>query len=336
MRLPFIKLKHIGDALIMTPMLTAVRARHPEAEIHVVVRRGTEGILAGCPAIDQLHTSAAPTGERQTGTRWQDIQLLRRLRKVGFDSAFELGDGDRGRMLAWLCGAKQRFANDTHPPMSRWWRSRFTTVGEEKWSGRHQVEKDFGIVQSALDLGEPIPPLCFEESAAEAWPHGEPFILFHPATRWTQKRWPRERWIELGQSLAKSHSIVVSCGPDAEEIAEARAIADGIGARATSTEGKLSWAQLAGALRAAKMFVGVDTAAMHLAAACQCPTVALFGSSRDWAWCPWAVRHQILGPTEADWQAVRDSGQVKQEIRKLIFKVSVKDTLAACRAMLER
>jgi ADP-heptose:LPS heptosyltransferase len=115
-------------------------------------------------------------------------------------------------------------------------------------------------------------------------------------------------------------------------------IVDSIGPRATSTVGKLSWAQLAGALRAAKMFVGVDTAAMHLAAACQCPTVALFGSSREWAWHPWAVRHQILGPTEADWQAAqtaRDTGQVKQEIRKLIFKVSVKETLAACRAMLE-
>jgi heptosyltransferase-3 len=336
MRLLFIKLKHIGDALIMTPMLTAVRARHPEAEIHVVVRRGTEGILAGCPAIDQLHTSAAPAGERQPGARWHDIQLLRRLRKVGFDTAFELGDGDRGRMLAWLCGAKKRFANDTHPPMSRWWRSRFTGVGTENWKGRHRVEKDFVTVQSALDLAEPIPPLCFDTDAAEVWPHAGPFILFHPATRWTQKRWPRERWIELGQALAKSTSIVVSCGPDAEEVAEAQAIADGIGTRATSTKGKLSWAQLAGALRAAKMFVGVDTAAMHLAAACQCPTVALFGSSRDWAWHPWAVRHQILGPTEADWQAARDTGQVKQEIRKLIFKVSVKETLAACQAMLAR
>ena len=335
MRLLFIKLKHIGDALIMTPMLTAVRARHPEAEIHVVVRHGTEGILAGCPAIDQLYTSAAPAGERQRGALWHDIQLLRRLRKVGFDSAFELGDGDRGRMLAWLCGAQQRFANDTQPPMSRWWRSRFTKVRIENLKGRHQVEKDFVAVQSALNLNEPIPSLCFDVSASESWPNPEPFILFHPATRWKQKRWPRERWIELGRSLSNSHSIVVSCGPDAEEIAEARAIVDGIGARATSTKGELSWAQLAGALRVAKMFVGVDTAAMHLAAACQCPTVALFGSSRDWAWCPWAVRHQILGPTEADWQAVRDSGQVKQEIRKLIFKVSAKEALAACRAMLE-
>ena len=267
------------------------------------------------------------------GSKRKDIVLVS---KVGFDYAFELGDGDRGRMLAWLCGTQKRFANDTQPTMSRWWRSRFTKVGTEDWKGRHQVEKDFITVQSALDLAEPIPPLCFEESTTETWPHGEPFILFHPVTRWTQKRWPRERWIELGRTLGGEYPIQVSCGPDAEEIAEAQAIADGIGPQATSTEGKLSWAQLAGALRAAKMFVGVDTAAMHLAAACQCPTVALFGSSRDWAWRPWAVRHQILGPSEADWQAVRDSAQAKQENRKLIFKVSVKDTLAACRAMLER
>ncbi len=336
MRLLFIKLKHIGDALLMTPMLTAVRAQYPAAEIHVVVRRGTEGILAGCPAIDHLHTAAAPAGERESGTRWKDIQLLRRLRNIGFDMAFELGDGDRGRMLAWLCKARQRFANDSSPPMSRWWRSRFTRVGTENWKGRHRVEKDFATVHAALDLALPIPPLCFEESASISWPQDGPFILFHPATRWTQKRWPHGRWIELGRSLAELHPIVVSCGPDAEEVAEAQAIVEGIGEQAKSTEGKLSWAQLAGAMRVAKLFVGVDTAAMHLAAACQCPTVALFGSSRDWAWHPWAVPHQILGPSEADWQAVRDSGEVKTEMRKLILKVSVPDTLAACQAMLKR
>jgi len=335
MRLLFIKLKHIGDALIMTPTLTAVRAKYPEAEIHVVVRRGTEGILAGCPAIDHLHTAAAPMGERKPDSWWNDIQLLRRLRRVGFDYAFELGDGDRGRMLAWLCGTKKRFANDTQPTMSWWWRKRFTKVGTEKWKGRHQVEKDFVTVQSVLDLAEPIPPLCFEESATKTWSHTEPFILFHPVTRWKQKRWPRERWIELGQTLAEEYPIQVSCGPNMEEITEAQAIVDGIGPRAASTEGKLSWGELAGTLRAANLFVGVDTAAMHLAAACKCPTIALFGSSRDWAWRPWAVQHQILGPSEADWKSVLESAQTKQEIRKLIFKISVKETLAACRAMLE-
>ena len=64
MRLLFVKLKHIGDALIMTPALMAARAAYPRAEIWVVVRQGCEGILAGCPAIDRVLTTAAPEAHR--------------------------------------------------------------------------------------------------------------------------------------------------------------------------------------------------------------------------------------------------------------------------------
>jgi len=70
MRLLFVKPKHIGDILLLTPTLAATRAAHPDAEIWVIVREGTEGILAGCPAIDHLITAPAPeikTGRGQTG-----------------------------------------------------------------------------------------------------------------------------------------------------------------------------------------------------------------------------------------------------------------------------
>ena len=60
MRLLFVKLKHIGDSLLLTPTLSAVRTMYPDSEIWVVVRRGCEAILRGCPAIDNLLTAAAP------------------------------------------------------------------------------------------------------------------------------------------------------------------------------------------------------------------------------------------------------------------------------------
>ena len=58
--------------------------------------------------------------------------------------------------------------------------------------------------------------------------------------------------------------LVVSVGPDPEEVALADAIVNELGLAALSTQGKLSWAQLAGLLSRARLFVGVDTAAMHL------------------------------------------------------------------------
>ena len=84
--------------------------------------------------------------------------------------------------------------------------------------------------------------------------------------------------------------------PDAAEVAVANAIAEGIGGGAASTGGKLSWPQLAGLIGHAKIFAGVDTAAMHLAAACQTPTIGVFGPSIDWQWSPWKCPHRVCAP----------------------------------------
>ena len=330
MRLLFTKLKHIGDALIMTPMLTAVRTQYPEAEIHVVVRHGTEGILAGCPAIDYLHAAATPKGERQAGFWWRDLQLMGRLWRIGFDYAFELGDGDRGRMIAWLSGAKQIYANDTKAPINWWWRSRFTKFSNKQCSSSHRVEKDYTTVRLQLDLPREIPPLCFTQNDAEPWPDQSPFLLFHPATRWQRKRWPTNRWIELGRKLAKDHDIVVSCGPETDEIDEAQAITEGIGKRASSTKGRLSWPQLAGALRAANLFVGVDTAAMHLAAACQCPIVGLFGQSIVSQWRPWKASCQIIHPGE--WMSEKKISQ--HSALEIMKEIPTDKVLTAAREMM--
>jgi len=58
MKILLIKLKNIGDVLIMTPAIRGIRERHPEARISVLVRAGTEGILAGCKDIDEVQTQA--------------------------------------------------------------------------------------------------------------------------------------------------------------------------------------------------------------------------------------------------------------------------------------
>src|SRR5471030_1406040 len=219
----FIKLKHIGDTLILTPTLMAARAVHPDALIWVVVRKGCEGILAGCPAIDRVLVSAAPEAENRSGLTWlQDIQLIRLLRAQRFDLAFELTDGDRGRTLAWLSGAKARCANVAVRPLHWFWRDKFNRPSHYNWMGGHKVEKDFFTVSECLPLGADIPPLSFERSRTEPWQAARglgDFALIHPGTRWQRKRWPLANWIELGRELlARFPNLIISCGPDAEEV----------------------------------------------------------------------------------------------------------------------
>jgi heptosyltransferase-3 len=339
MRLLFVKLRHIGDALIMTAMLSAVRRNHPHAQIWVVVRKGCEGILAGCPAIDRILTAAPAERENRSGLAWwHELQMVAELRRQHFDHAFELGDNGHGRWLAWLSGAKSVGADEGQRQVGWWWSKRFSLLQMQFASRKamHRAEKDFNIVQQLLPLTGDVPPMEFHRDRCAPWEASglrTPFIVFHPGTRWLRKRWPVERWFELGRHLAGlGFQIVISAGPDAEEVALGDELVKSIGGDTLSTGGKTGWRQLAWLLHRARMFVGVDTAAMHLAAACQCPTVAIFGPSWIPAWRPWKVIHRVVSPAPLPSpDPTVDPDEVQ---RSLIAKIPLGEVASACAAVL--
>jgi len=300
-RLLFVKLKHIGDALLMTPTLTAVRENYPNTEIWVVVRQGTEGILAGCPAIDCLLT-VTPIGStsRGLGSFWRDLRTWFHLYRQQFDFAFELTDGDRGRWFAGTTRARQRCVNVSTHRLNLWWRLWFNRQSKIPWLEKHRVAKDYHTVTDFLPLKGEIPPLSFATPnipMPKVARHLDDFVVIHPGTRWARKRWPKEYWVQLGHILLRrGHGIILSSGPDNRE----RNFAHQLLSRwdsckyAFSTDGKWSWEELASCLSNARAFIGVDTAAMHLAAACQCPVVAIFAHSFACQWRPWKSPHVLL------------------------------------------
>lgn len=299
MRLLFVKLRHIGDALLLTPTLAAAKEVCPRAEIWVVVRGGCEGILAGCPHIDELRTAMIPEhGAARESRRGSDVRLLRELRGVHFEHAFELGGGDRGRWMTALSGARGRTTTTTAMVFPRHWKIAFNRPALAKRYGFHEVQRDYMTVRKILPLPDEIPPLRFDPRAMRPWSPGDlpgEFAVIHAGTRWAKKAWPEDRWIETARGLLERvPRLVLSSGPDPGERALAARMCSALGPRVVSTDGQTSWAQLAWLLQRARLFVGVDTAAMHLAAACDCPTVALFGDSKIFEWYPWRVRHRVV------------------------------------------
>ncbi|MCF7787385.1 MAG: putative lipopolysaccharide heptosyltransferase III [Prosthecobacter sp.] len=302
MRILLVKLRHIGDALLMTPTVQALKDSFPDSEIDVVVRKGTEGILSGCPSINKIYTTASPEKSKRSGSSfWKDLQLLETIRRGKYDLAVEMGNNDRGRTIVGLSGAKKRCANTHVYQIARPWKWLMTHLGNSEWSIIHRAQADFLNVKDFLELPMQEPgTLIFERSATTAPPFAlapdKPLVIFHPGTRWQRKRWNESHWAIFGASLiSQNHQIVISVGPDPEEIALGERLTQAIGAGCTSTAGKIQWQQLAWLLYQARLFVGVDTAAMHLAAATGCPTVALFGPDSDARnWAPWKTQHQIV------------------------------------------
>jgi heptosyltransferase III len=338
-RLLFLKPKHIGDALLLTPTLMAVKARYPEAVIWVLVRRGTESILAGCPAIDRIVTTASAEAKgRRLSALLDDLRLVRELRRQRFDYAFELSDSDRGRWLAWGSGAVQRVATRYYTRINWIARRAITRFSDTDWLRGHRVEKDFALVTEVIPLSLPVPPLAFQQERRVGWPPAaavREFAVLHPGTRWLRKQWPLEHWISLGRLLqSRNLALVISSGPDAEERETARQLQAALGPTVLNTDGQASWAQLAGLLGRARLFVGVDTAAMHLAAACQCPTVAIFGPSVMHFWRPWQVAHRVV-QAEAARAAQQEPDYLTRVAVLSAQTVAVADVQAACEELLK-
>ncbi len=335
MKVLLIKLKNLGDTLLLTPVIRGIKLRYPDSHVTAVVRSGTETILTGCPDLDEVISSSALAESRGMG--WlEQIRSLLKIRAQHYDWVFELTDNSRGRWLTCWSDATNKCTSAHGWPIPWYFRCCFTALSRQNWHLMHRVEKDYSLIAEYLDLSPNIPPLCFEigEKCKQPIETCRPYAVMHPVSRWKRKAWPAERWIEIGRELSTMGlSLVISSGPDPEEIALTNEICMGLKSSAVSTRGQLSWRELAQTLAQASLFVGLDTAAMHLAAACQCPVVALFGPSIEHHWHPWKSPYEIVSP----------GGLLHREYPAFLYDVekrsmldiSVDEVIMACQRMLK-
>jgi heptosyltransferase-3 len=337
MRILLIKPKQIGDSLILTPTIAGIKQAHPEAEIWVLIRRGCEGILAGCPDIARILTLAGvEKSDRSRGDLWRQVRVLLELRNVKFDYVFELGDGHRARLFAMLARAGRRCSVKTSSPLKPFEARRFALATFD-WQTCHRVEKDYYSVSEFLPLPEIIPRMIFEPDRAQPWGPGAAladFCVVQLGTRQGFNRWHREGWRDVCRQLLEGFPhLVVTCGPVAHEREEADWLRQQLGARALSTDGRATWPEMAWLLGRAKLFVGPNTAAMHLAAACRCPVVALFGPSIEDHWYPWQVPYRIV--TSPGYKAPAGIAERYARVKKRTMEeIQPRQVIAACQDLL--
>lgn len=340
MRLLFIKPKHIGDSLILTPTLVAAKQAHPQAEIWVVVRRGCEGILAGCPVIDKIITLAAvDKRERHWSDPLKEIGVWLKLSASRFDYVFELGDGHRGRRLAFLARGGKRYSVNPASPLKPRELKKFDGVSSFDWHLGHRVEKDYRSVAEFFPLPQEIPPLNFVRERTRPWEPArelKSFALMQIGSRQGFNLWPREKWLAAGNYLRKRFGhLVISCGKAPHELEEATRLQKQMGSGVLTTLGQAGWPEMADLLYRAQLCLTPNTATMHLAAACQCPTVAIFGPTFEDNWRPWKSPNRIVA--QRDDVVATDPAQRMERMRtRTAEAVELADVLAACEELKPR
>jgi len=343
-----IKLRHHGDVLLATPVLVALKAAAPPLEIDALVYDDTAPMLEGHPALSRLHTvGRAWRGSRPLARAKAEWQLFSSLRERGYDLIMHLTEHPRGAWLARALGARWRVAPRIHD--RDWlWRACFThRFALPPTPRRHMVEwnldalRRIGVQPAQADRRVIFVPGAAAEASAqarlvEAGLEAGAFVHLHPSSRWRFKCWPADKMAALADQLAAAgERIVFTAAPDAEE----KKLVDDIVARmrapCVNLAGQLSIKELGALVARARLFIGVDSMPMHLAAARGVPVLALFGPSGELQWGPWNVAHEVVTSNHACRPCGND-GCGGGKLSECLTTLEVEPVLAAARRLLER
>lgn len=300
-----VKLGHHGDVLLATPVLGVLKSHAPRLEVDALVYDATAPMLEGHPALARLHAIERASRERgPLGRLAAEQRLFRALRARRYDLLVHLGEQYRGAWLARGLGARFSVA-PVVPARGRFWKKSFTHFFPvPPGNRRHRVEINLDAlrrigVQPAPDERRVrfVPGVEAEQAAARLAPP-QPFVHFHPASRWRFKCWPAAKCAQLIEQLAgDGHAVVITAAPGETDLVDK--ILAHTRAPVTNLAGKLSIKELGALIARARLFIGVDSMPMHLAGAMGVPTVALFGPSGEIEWGPWGVERRIITSTHS-------------------------------------
>ena len=273
-RILVINVARIGDTLMLTPILHALKDAAPRGELACIAHPGRAAVLQHLPFLDRLipmtKLSAPFKGWFARG-RW-DYALV-----YGNDGALVR----YALRVAHRVIAFQQALPALNPQL-------FRTVIRPQTTMHSVAER--ALLANALGVNVADPRLVYavtadERSAAQIWraqhiaTDAWPLVMLHPASFPTKayRNWPLESFAQLGKMIAArwSNAVFVITG-GREDRAAAKLLAAQLGPRAVSYAGQGGLRQTAAILASADLYVGVDTGLTHLAGALSVPMVALY------------------------------------------------------------
>lgn len=347
-RVLVVKLRHLGDVLLTSPVFTVLKNHVPHLEIDALVYRDTEPMLSGHPAINHIHTIDRNWKQEgwpaQLSNEWR---LFRSLRARHYDLIVHLTENPRGAVLMLLLGARYGVARAYPAKRGRLWRNSFTHLYQVPAKPRHAVEihldalRRLGIYPEIDERRLVLTVSDEAETSVRALMarhdfKAQEFIHIHPTSRWLFKCWELDKYVALIDSLQDmGERVVMTAAPAEHELQFAAGIVSQLKRPPVDLCGKLNLKQLAALTRQAKCFVGVDSVPMHIASAMRTPVVVLFGPSGDLEWGPWQVNALVL-TTNHSCRPCGQDGCGNGKVSECLTNIPVDEVLNAINELIKK
>lgn len=305
----------LGDCVMATPTLRAVRGLWPEAHIAVLIRDTLAPIVEALPAIDQVIAHHKGRGTpAPDATRGGPIRLVRRLAGMNFDLAVLLPNSFRAAALVAMAGIKRRVGYDrdgrglllTDHLLPRKTAGRFTPVPTldyylalARYLGCDNPDPVMRLATRPADdarAGRLLQDLGHGDDATR------PLVLLNPGAQKPTKRWPAERFAQLGDRLRERYDadIAITGSPAERGVLEA-VIGASRGPVFNLPARGMDLHLLKAVTRRCDLMVTNDTGPRHIAAAFGVPVVTLFGpTGPEWTRIPFKDERMVIAPGKLD------------------------------------
>ena len=282
----------LGDVILITPLIRAVRQLFPSAQIDALVLPQTSSILQNNPYLTEiLHFD-------KRKDKWKSFfNTIKTIRKNKYDLAISPHSSTTTAYLMLLGGIKERLG------FNRWHAAKYLTLKVPHLQGVHKIKKNLHLLSVFSDQEfEMDTELYTEDQSVKKYQqelqkftgNRKPVIALAPGSVWYTKRWPEEKYIELTKLLRQSgYNLIFVGGPDEREICTK--IINKAGIEAKNYAGEASPLDSAALLKYCDMLICNDSGAMHIANAVKTDVIAFFGPTvRDIGYFPFRENDIVM------------------------------------------
>lgn len=329
----------IGDVLLSTPVIKALRQKFPQAYISMLVAPYAKDIVEGNPYLDEVIVYDK-AGKHKSW--WRTIKFAGRLKKKKFDLAVILHPGNRLHLIAFLAGIPLRLGYNRKLGFL----VNLRKVHKKQEGRKHEAEynlellSELGVSGNPYDLFMPIrqesESYVEELFRKEGISQADKILAINPGASCPSKIWPAENFARVAKKLAGPHNfkILILGGP--KEIHLADKVACEIKGKVINLAGKTSVSQLASIFKRCSLFISNDSGPVHIASAVGVPVISIFGRNQPGLkprrWRPLGRRDKYL---HKDAGCIRCLAHNCQKEFACLKAITVEDVVSAAESILK-
>ena len=297
-RILVIKLDHIGDVLLATPVFSNLRRAYPNAELHALTGAWSRVVLEKHPDVNNVveYNSPAFCRTGQPTSLRETFNLYRQLHRQKYDLIVELRSDWRTVWFAFLRLTPKRLSRAALQVANK--------LGFAQFSGTHETTRNLDVLRQA-GIPTSVETAIFSVTTEDKkWASDflatyqidrqHPLIAIHPGSPIALKRWLPERYAELADWLIaqkRAQILFVGVKDEIPITTEIQALMRG---ESINIAGKTTLIQLASILPTCNVFIGNDSGPMHLAAAVGTQTIGLYGPGDPTRFGPAGAKCQTI------------------------------------------